>query len=147
MIVREFTEKDIDEITALMKSLCSLKGAEYDEGRWMVSLERHLKNHVNSEVIVAFNDKMGQVIGMAQCSIRNSEEGFKFGYFSNLIVQEERRRLGIGEALMRHAIDFFKRNHIHSIRLALKSQLDEAAKTLFKKLGFSELITIYELKI
>jgi ribosomal protein S18 acetylase RimI-like enzyme len=55
--------------------------------------------------------------------------------------------LGIGEDLMRFIVDFFKRNHIKSIRLALKENEDKAAKMLFTKLGFQEILNIYELKI
>jgi len=33
MIIREFSEQDIDEITSLMKKLCLMKGQEFDEKR------------------------------------------------------------------------------------------------------------------
>ena len=135
MIIREFSEEDIDEITHLMKKLCSITGQEFDEIRWRNSLQRNMKNDPSSEVIVAFRENTDQVIGMTQCAVKNDSEGLRFGYVSNLIVKEDRRRTGIGDALMHHAIDFFRRNHIQSIRLALKSNLDAAAKLLFKKLG------------
>ena len=101
----------------------------------------------NSEVIVAFEKDMNQVLGMAQCSIRNSDKGVRFGYISNLIVKEEKRRTGIGENLMRYIVDYFKKKHIQSIRLSLKTNLDEVAIILFMKLGFNELFRIYELNI
>jgi ribosomal protein S18 acetylase RimI-like enzyme len=146
MIIREFSEHDIDEITSLMKKLCKMRGIEFDEERWRMSLEDHMKKE-NSEVIVAFDKVTDQVIGMAQCSIRNSDNGIRFGYISNLIVKEEKRRTGIGENLMRYIIDYFKKNHIPSIRLSLKTNLDEAASILFTKLGFNEIFRIYELNI
>lgn len=147
MIIREFSHTDIEEITSLMKKLCALKGQEFDETRWRNSLENRMKKESNLEVIVAFDKATEQVLGMAQCSIRDSENGLRFGVVSNLIVKEEKRRTGIGEQLMRHAIDFFRRNHTHSIRLALKTSLNDAAKILFKKLGFQEIFRIYELEI
>ena len=146
MIIREFSEQDIDEITSLMKNLFKMKVQEFDEERWRTSLENHMKKD-NSHVIVAFDKDLNQILGMAQCSIRNSDKGFRFGYISNLIVKEEKRRTGIGENLMRYIIDYFKKNHIQSIRLALKTNLDEAAIILFMKLGFHELFRIYELNI
>lgn len=148
MIIREFTDnrKDTEEITRLMRKLCELKGQEFDEERWERSLFKKLKKNKDSEVIVAFNKETEEVIGMAQCEVRNSD-GFRFGYISNLIVVEDKRRSGVGEALMRHSIEFFKRCHINTIRLALKSNLKNAAKILFKKLGFQETVSIYELKI
>ena len=147
MIIREFSEQDIDEITSLMKKLCLMKGQEFDEKRWRASLEKQMKRDSNTRVIVAFDKDMNQVLGMGQCSVRNSDKGFRFGYISNLIVKEERRRTGIGEKIMRHIIDFFKKNHVQSIRLALKTNFDKGAQMLFTKLGFIEIFKIYELQL
>lgn len=147
MIIREFSEQDIDEITALMKSLCSLKDQKFDEERWRGSLEKQMAQDSSSEVIVAFDRKTNHVLGMAYCSIRGSNNGSRFGYLSNLIVREEKRRSGIGEMLIQNTINYFKRNHIESVRLALKTKLDEAARILFAKLGFEEILRVYELNI
>ena len=147
MILREFSERDVDEITALMKKLCALKNQEFEEDRWRSNLEEQMRQDTNSEVIVAFDDNNNQVLGMAHCSIKRSDKGFRFGYVSNLIVKEEQRRAGIGEKIMHHIIDYFKRNHIDSIRLALKPHLDKAAQKLFLKLGFQKIFEIYELTI
>ena len=147
MIIREFSEQDIDEITSLMKSLCSMKMQEFDEDRWRANLEKSMKRDSNVGVFIAFDNDMNLVIGMAQCSVKNSDKGNRFGYISNLIVKEEQRRTGIGVQLMHHMIDYFKKNHIQSIRLALKTDLDRAAQLLFKKLGFQEIFRIFELDI
>jgi len=98
-------------------------------------------------VIVAFDETTNSVLGMSNCSVRNSDKGYRFGYISNLIVKEEKRRTGIGEEIIRHIIEYFKTRHIHSIRLALNSNVEGAAKILFTKLGFEEILRIYELKI
>ena len=52
-----------------------------------------------------------------------------------------------GEELMKHIIDFFKKNHIISIKLALKPNIEKVAKILFTKLGFKESVRIYELEL
>jgi ribosomal protein S18 acetylase RimI-like enzyme len=147
MIIREFSERDIDDISSLMRDLCKFKGQEFDEKRWRSSLEERLKKDSNSELIIAFEEDTSLVLGMALCSIKNSDQGLRFGYISNLIVKEERRRIGIGEEILRHIIDYFKNNRINSIRLALKRNIESAAKILFTKLGFQEILQIYELKI
>jgi len=147
MLIREFSERDTEEITLLMKKICILKGQEFDEERWRNSIIEHMKKDSNSEVIVAFDDEKKSIIGMANCSIRTSDKAYRFGFISNLIVEEEKRRLGIGEEIMRYIVDFFKRNHVYSIRLALEQNADNAAKILFTKLGFQETLRIYELKI
>jgi len=145
MLIREFSERDTEEITLLMKKICILKGQEFDEERWRNSIIEHMKKDSNSELIVAFDDEKKSIIGMANCSIRTSDKGYRFGFISNLIVEEDKRRLGIGEEIMRYIVDFFKRNRIYSIRLALEQDADNAAKILFTKLGFQETLRIYEL--
>jgi ribosomal protein S18 acetylase RimI-like enzyme len=147
MIIREFTEQDVKGINKLMKDLCSLKGQTFDEERWKNSINDHLKPNTCSEILVAIDQDNRNVIGMANCSVKTAENGTRFGYISNLIVKEDKRGSGVGERLMRHMVDYFKRNHINSVRLALKTHLDEAARELFIKLGFKEIIRIYELKI
>ena len=147
MNIREFSEHDIDEITSLMKNLCSMKMQEFDEDRWRANLEKNMKRDSNVGVFIAFDNDTNLVIGMAQCSVKNSDNGNRFGYISNLIVKEEQRRSGIGEKLMHHIVDYFKKNHIQSIRLALKTDLDRAAQLLFKKLGFQEIFRVFELDI
>lgn len=130
-----------------MKKLCALNNQEFEEDRWRSNLEEQMRQDTNSEVIVAFDQNNNQVLGMAHCSIKKSDKGFRFGYVSNLIVKEEQRRAGIGEKIMHHIIDYFKRNHIDSIRLALKPHLNKAAQKLFLKLGFQKIYEIYELTI
>jgi len=54
MIIREFSEGDIDEITSLMKQLCKLKGNEFNEESWRKSLTERLFIDSQSKVIVVF---------------------------------------------------------------------------------------------
>ncbi len=147
MIIREFSEKDIDEITILMEKLCRLKGQEFDEIRWRKSIENRMKKDSNLKIIVAFDKVSEQVLGMGHFFIRDTEYGYRIGVVSNIIVKEQKRREGIGETIMRHGIDYLKGCHIKSIRLALKNSLDDAAKKLFIKLGFEESFKVFEMKI
>ncbi len=146
MIIRDFTERDIEEITKLMKKLCAIKQQKFDEERWRNSIEKQQDS--SFRVLVALDKQTNHVLGMTNCSIRTTNMGFRFGYISNLIVAEEKRRTGIGELLMRNVIDYFKGQHIDSIRLALKSEIEDGGATLlFNKLGFQEITRIYELNI
>ena len=147
MIIREFTEKDIGEMTDLMKNLCDINRQEFDERLWKKDLEKHLEKNSNSEVLIAFDQEKKAILGMAFFSVRKSSTGFRLGYISNLIVKQEKRRSGIGEEIIRKIIDSSKSNHIHSIRLTIKPDIDNNAKKLFIKLGFENILQIYELKI
>ena len=147
MLIREFTEKDINEMTALIKDLCEINEREFDELEWKNDLEKHLDKKSNSEVLIALDQDDKTIIGMAYFSVQNSSKGVRIGYISNLIVKEEKRRFGIGEEIIRKIIDHSKSNHIHSIRLALRPDIDIGAKKLFIKLGFKNFLHIYELQI
>ena len=147
MIIREFCEQDIDEITELMKVLCGIKEQEFNEERWRSSIEKQMREDNNSQVIVAFETETNHVLGMAFCAVKVSDNGIRFGYISNLIVQEDRRRTGIGEKIIHSIIDYFRKNHIQSIRIASRPFKFKSAQKLFIKLGFEEIYRIYELHI
>ncbi len=147
MQIRAFTEKDTEEITNLMKQLCSITNQEFDEERWKHSLIAEFKKDVKNEMIVAINEIKNKVAGMALISIRKTNFGFLFGNISNLIVDPSYRREGLGEELIRYSIDFFKRNHINSVRIIVKTELDEGARSLFTKFGFSEIFKVLEIKM
>lgn len=147
MIIREFTEKDTKQITDLMKQLCSIIGQEFDEERWKASLIAEFNADVKNEMIVAFDEANDKVAGMTLISIRKTNFGFLFGNVSNLIVDPSFRGEGIGEMMLRYAMVFFKKNHINSVRVIVKTQLDEIAQKLFAKFGFDEIFKVFELKI
>ena len=147
MRIREYTENDIEEMTTLIKKLCEINNREFDELEWKKDLEKHLEKNSNSEVLIALDQDDKTIIGMAYFSVQNSSKGVRIGYISNLIVKEEKRRFGIGEEIIRKIIDHSKSNHIHSIRLALRPDIDIGAKKLFIKLGFKNFLHIYELQI
>jgi L-amino acid N-acyltransferase YncA len=147
MLIREFTEKDINEMTALIKDLCELNKREFDELEWKNDLEKHLDKNSNSEVLIALDQDNKTIIGMAYFSVENTNRGLRSGYISNLIVKEQKRRIGIGEEIIRKIIDYSKSNHIHSIRLAIRPSTDIGAKKLFIKLGFKNILHIFELQI
>ncbi len=147
MIIREFTYKDINEMTALMKSLCKINNQEFDEVLWKKDLEKHLEKNSNSEVLIALDRDNTTILGIAYFTVQNSIKGFRLGYISNLIVKETKRRIGIGEEIIKNIIDYSKSNHIHSIRLAIRPDVDDIAKKLFIKLGFENVLHIYELQI
>ena len=147
MQIRAFTEKDTDEVTNLMKQLCSITNQEFDEERWKHSLIAEFKKDVKNEMIVAINERENKVAGMALASIRKTNFGFLFGNISNLIVDPNYRGEGLGEELIRYSIDFFRKNHINSVRIIVKKELDENVRSLFTKFGFEEIFKVVELKI
>jgi len=146
MRIRAFTENDSEEITGLMKQLCSISKQKFDEERWKQSIDAEFKKDIQNQMIVAIDEEKDTVSGMALASIRKTYNGFLFGNISNLIVNPIYRREGIGEQLLRYSIDFFKQNHINFIRVTIRSDCDESVMRLFKKLNFNEMFKTFELK-
>ncbi|HMF32818.1 MAG TPA: GNAT family N-acetyltransferase [Candidatus Lokiarchaeia archaeon] len=142
--IRNFTEGDIGEITVLMQKLCEITNIEFDPDRWQASIEKQFQQFDLSTMLIAEID--GTVAGMTFASIRRDFNMARFGYISNLIVDPRYRGQRIGENLMRAAVDFFRQNHIESVRVTVRKESPEALN-LLKKIGFDEIFTVMEQKI
>ncbi len=147
MRIRAFAENDSEEITSLMKQLCSISKQKFDEERWKQSMDAEFKKDMQNQMIVAIDDEKNTVSGMALASIRKTYNGFLFGNIANLIVNPNYRREGIGEQLLKYSVDFFKQNHINSVRVTVRADCNESVMQLFTKLNFNEMFKILELKI
>lgn len=138
----------MEAITGFMKQLCRLTGVDFDSARWQESVKRKFDSSL-ARIFVAETDVPPgetELMGMAFATIRKQASGFHFGWISNLIVDPEYRNIGVGEALVREAIDFFRRNHVESVRITVKSNSVEAQNLLYK-LGFDEILRVMEYKI
>jgi ribosomal protein S18 acetylase RimI-like enzyme len=143
VIIRNFTEGDIEEITVLMQNLCDITNIAFDPVRWQDSIERQFQQYDKSMMFVA--EIGGMVGGMTFASIRRDFNMSRIGYISNLIVDPKYRGHRIGERLIHTAVEFFQHNHIESIRVTVRKESPEAMN-LLKKVGFEEIFTVMELK-
>ncbi len=142
--IRDFSERDIEILTELMRKLCEITKIEFDPTRWQKSIRQQFHESDISHFFVAELD--GIAIGMAFATVRRTLSGVRFGYIANLIVDSKYRGHRIGERLIQSAIDFFKQNHLDTVRVAVRKESPEALH-LLKKTGFSEKITILEQNI
>ncbi|MHA1791369.1 MAG: GNAT family N-acetyltransferase [Promethearchaeota archaeon] len=136
---RYYSKDDKKHVTKLMQELCQTFHVEFDKNRWEESLERKIKKSATSEMIVA--DINGIAIGMLVASIRKTNNEYT-GYITNLIVAPEYRNKGVGEKLIKKAIDFFRERHVTSVKVNLRAN-SESAQRLFAKLGFMEYVIQY----
>ena len=144
VVIRDFSKQDIEKLTELMRSLCEITKIEFDQSRWQKSIQQQFQEADNSHFFVA--ELKGIVIGMAFATVRRASSGERFGYIANLIVDSKYRGQRIGERLIQAALDFFRRNHLGLVRVAVRKESPEALH-LLKKAGFQETITILEQKI
>ncbi|MHA1369079.1 MAG: GNAT family N-acetyltransferase [Promethearchaeota archaeon] len=139
VIIRFYSEDDEKYVNKLMQDLCATYNVEFDEQRWRRSLENKIKNSDSTKMLVAELEQ--KVIGMLVADIRRTNG--RTGYISNLIVFPEYRNIGVGEKLIKSAIDFFKKNHISIVKVNVRAKA-KSAKRLFVKLGFLEHIVQFK---
>ncbi len=131
--VRAYSEHDKTVVTKLMQDLCIAYNVEFDEERWNASLEKKIMISDSTKLYVA--DQDGKTIGMLVADIRRAKE--RAGYITNLIVAPDFRNKGAGELLITSAIDFFKKEHVTTIKVNIRSDTRHV-QALFAKLGFEE---------
>lgn len=83
----------------------------------------------------------GRVVGFIELLLKRNARVFKirrYGYINSCVVEEKRRRSGIGRALVRGAITFFRREGISQIKLNTYSS-NLPALEFWKNNGFGEI--------
>lgn len=134
--IRFFSEEDQNYVTKLMETLCSVYNVEFDRERWKKSLEEKIKTSDFTKLLVA--EMKEKIVGMLVADIRRAN-GERIGHVTNLIVAPDFRNLGVGESLINKAVEFFKFNHVHTVKVNVRAKSNAVIK-LFAKLGFDEYI-------
>ncbi|NVM55317.1 MAG: GNAT family N-acetyltransferase [Candidatus Helarchaeota archaeon] len=139
--VREYTDKDYNTATELMKKLTELMGEKFNEFRWKTSLLA--RKSQQEGMFIAIEDE--RVVGMSFAELRGREGG-NFGYISSVIVDEDYRGQGIGELLIQKAVMHLGRRGVNTVRINVRKEAVGAIK-LYEKVGFKEKFRVMELEI
>jgi len=125
--IREARRQESGAIASLWRELMRLHG-ELDP-RFVVSFEgenlykRHLEEMIRSRegrVFVAEASDTGQIVGFLLAEIHSRSplaSGGSYGLISDLYVQADSRRHGIGRALVSEAVDWFTERKVNTIQL------------------------------
>jgi len=108
--------------------------------RYAVYFRDRLRD-LDSAVFVA--EEGGRLVGMLVAAVRRQETLFelrRFGYVSDLVVQPESRRGGIGRRLHERAVSWFRTLGIDVVRLHVAARSD-GARAFWKSLGAAEFLT------
>ncbi|MFX0099857.1 MAG: GNAT family N-acetyltransferase [Candidatus Hodarchaeota archaeon] len=132
--IRAYSEDDKNYVTELMEQLCTVYNVEFNKERWKKSLEEKIQISDFTQLLVA--EMEGKIVGMLVADIRRGGNG-RAGYLTNLIVAPDFRNLGVGESLINEAMEFFKSNHVTTVKVNVRIK-NESAMKLFAKLGFKE---------
>ena len=139
--ISEYTDRDYDAATDLMRKLTELMGENFDEFRWKTSLLT--RKNAQEGMFIAIEDE--RVIGMSFAEMRGPKEG-SYGYISSVIVDEDYRGQGVGELLVQKAVMFLGRRGATSIRINVRKEAAGAIK-LYEKIGFKEKFRVMELEL
>jgi ribosomal protein S18 acetylase RimI-like enzyme len=82
--------------------------------------------------------------GLQYCgTVQGVRDRYGIGAIQNLAVAREHRRRGLGESLVLHALDGFRRSGVGRVTLEVTAE-NHAAVRLYRRLGFSAFKTVYK---
>jgi|GEM_PF-439979 len=101
---------------------------------WLETFRRTLGRFSNLYVA----EIEGQVVGFISCRIKRVPQymgGVLVGELSDMWIVPEARRLGIGESLSRLALEWERKQGVHSVEIQVLNE-NEASWNLFQRMGF-----------
>ncbi|MHA1270408.1 MAG: GNAT family N-acetyltransferase [Candidatus Helarchaeota archaeon] len=151
--IREYKKGDYIYTKRLMEQLCKSMGRDFEENRWKKHISIRLSSGIGGMLIAA--DQDDHCYGMAFVEVRTKPTGQyyqhhprtdKYGYITNVIVDERWRNKGIGEKLIRKCIEELKNVGIEIIRINVRENATQAKK-LYEKIGFKEAYKVMEYEV
>ena len=148
--IREYEKGDFIYTKRLMEQLTASVNREFEETRWKKHISIRLSTGVGGMLMAV--DEDNHCFGMAFVEIRTKPTGQyyqhhprtdKYGYITNVVVDEKWRGKGIGARLIKGGIKRLKEAGIDIIRINVREDALEAKK-LYEKIGFKESYTVME---
>lgn len=148
MKIKAATKKDFNTVIELDEELC-LYERKFDPfiktGKVERKSVRESLNLRNTKAFIATErkDTLGFIMGYIE---RKPFYAVNRGYICDIYIEKKYRHKGIGEALMEHMLNWFKKRRINDIELNVYSKNIKALK-IYKHLGFKEFDKVMRLKI
>lgn len=146
MQIRNVNQKDFNELFELVmenmvyhmkltklnwEPISKIRKAEFSE------LKKDLKN---PKTKIFVYEIQGKIVGYVNCSLQGKNpytKTKKKGEINDLFVLEKYRKQGIGKALIKKAISFFKSKNVKNISISVNSNNIPTLR-VYEKLGFKE---------
>ena len=109
--------------------------------KWLRYIHAHLEDGTLAQVWKAVDE--GRIVGFAVADIEEDGD-FPFGMVCDVLVREECRGKGVGDALLQSAIGWLRSRGIKDIYLE-SGKNNHAAHRFFEKRGFTHVSEIYKL--
>ena len=146
--IENATPDKIDSLERLMKLLISRFGGRFDNKRFDWGIRRRLYDPLQRHgILIAIDeDKDDEVIGMIIAELRIDPFGISEGYIKQVYLMEEYRGVGIGELLVKKAIEHLQKIKVEKIKVNIKEKAKEAIN-LYSKMNFKKVYEVLELDI
>ncbi|MFW9773851.1 MAG: GNAT family N-acetyltransferase [Promethearchaeota archaeon] len=142
------TPEQIDALRKLTKQLVEGLGQDFDPKRfdWGISRRIYDKLQRHGILIAVDEDKDDEVVGMVIAELRIDPFGTSEGYIKQVFLKEEYRGKGIGELLIKKAIEHLRKIKVEKIKVNIKEQAKLAAN-LYAKMHFKKVYEVLELDL
>jgi ribosomal protein S18 acetylase RimI-like enzyme len=146
--IENATPDQIDSLQALMKLLISRFGGKFEHKRFDWGIRRRLYDPLQRHgILIAIDeDKDNEVIGMIIAELRIDPFGASEGYIKQVFLKEGYRGQGIGELLIKKAIEHLQKIKVEKIKVNIKEKAKEAAN-LYAKMHFKKVYEVLELDL
>jgi len=146
--IENATPDQIDSLQTLMKLLISRYGTKFDHKRFDWGIRRRLYDPLQRHgILIAIDeDKDNEVIGMIIAELRIDPFGASEGYIKQVFLKEGYRGQGIGELLIKKAIEHLQKIKVEKIKVNIKEKAKEAA-ALYAKMHFKKVYEVLELDL
>ncbi len=146
--IENATPDKIGSLEMLMKLLISRFGDTFDMKRFDCGIRRRIYDPLQRHgILIAIDeDKDDEVIGMIIAELRIDPFGTSEGYIKQVYLIEDYRGQGIGELLVKRAIEHLQKIKVEKIKVNIKERAKEAA-SLYAKMNFKRVYEVLELDI
>ncbi|MHA1369688.1 MAG: GNAT family N-acetyltransferase [Promethearchaeota archaeon] len=142
-IIRWYKADDYPAVETLVRDLARLFNDPFEPRWFKMYMEKRLMEIVPG-CYVAENESKG-VVGSVFCDVLRDPTGSQYGYISNIMIKPEFRGQGIGEKLLKAAIQYLVITGVPRIWANVREET-KAMVHLFEKNHFEKKFSTYELK-
>lgn len=142
------TPDEIDSLRELTKQLVEGLGQKFDPKRFDWGISRRIYDELQRHgiLIAVDEDEDDEVVGMIVAELRIDPFGSSEGYIKQVFLKDAYRGKGIGELLIKKAIEHLRKIKVEKIKVNIKEKATAAAN-LYEKMHFKKVYEVLELDI
>jgi ribosomal protein S18 acetylase RimI-like enzyme len=136
--------EQVDELRDLTKKLVESLGEKFEPKRFDWGIRRRLFDPLQRHgILIASDEKTGEVVGMIIAELRIDPFGASEGYIKQFYLKEEYRGEGTGYSLLNKALEHLKKIEVERIKVNIRDKARRAAE-LYDKANFKKVYEVWE---